>query len=208
MQSEDGDLTMHISDLGTPRPELTPTCRWKSPPPGARYLVDSPPTKQHVHRGTAKSTQTFLVQNFSRTLRVMDVRAENRGRPHQKLRFFAAPVMGRNFLTQGHPSIRVRNVCGKCCFFFPELTPTCRWKAPLLAQGILWIPLPPSRVSVFPFLFAPRTLKGSSADTPCLPDPCPCKGGSPTTLSIHNHTRGKHRSGSAQQMPLQVAALA
>ena len=31
------------------------------------------------------------------TLRVMDVRAENRGRPHQKVRFPAAPVMGRNF---------------------------------------------------------------------------------------------------------------
>ena len=31
----------------------------------------------------------------------MDVRAENRGRPHQKVRFSAAPVIGRNFLTQG-----------------------------------------------------------------------------------------------------------
>ena len=37
--------------------------------------------------GAKKSTQTFLVQNFSTTLRVMDVRAENRGRPHQKMRF-------------------------------------------------------------------------------------------------------------------------
>ena len=26
---------------------------------------------------------------------------QNRGRPHQKVRFSAAPVMGRNFLTQG-----------------------------------------------------------------------------------------------------------
>ena len=59
----------------------------------------------------------------------MDVRAENRGRPHQKVRFSAAPVMGRNFLTQGRPGVRVRNVRGKsgpkslclCCFFFPEL---------------------------------------------------------------------------------------
>ena len=58
----------------------------------------------------------------------MDVRAENRGRPHQKVRFFAAPVMGRNFLTQGRPGVRVRNVRGKsgpkslslCCFFFPK----------------------------------------------------------------------------------------
>ena len=31
----------------------------------------------------------------------MDVRAENRGRPHQKVRFPAAPVVGRNFLTSG-----------------------------------------------------------------------------------------------------------
>ena len=75
-----------------------------------------------------KSTQTFFVQSFSTTLRVMDVRAENRGRPHQKVRFPAAPVVGRNFLTPGHPGVRVRNVRGKsgpkslclCCFFFPE----------------------------------------------------------------------------------------
>ena len=58
----------------------------------------------------------------------MDVRAENRGRPHQKVRFSAAPVTGRNFLTQGRPGVRVRNVRGKsgpkslclCCFFFPD----------------------------------------------------------------------------------------
>ena len=43
----------------------------------------------------------------------MDVRAENRGRPHQKVRFPAAPVVGRNFLTPGRPGVRVRNVCGK-----------------------------------------------------------------------------------------------
>ena len=36
----------------------------------------------------------------------MDVRAENRGRPHQKVRFPAAPVVGRNFLTPGHRGIR------------------------------------------------------------------------------------------------------
>ena len=40
----------------------------------------------------------------------MDVRAENRGRPHQKVRFPAATVVGRNFLTPGHPGVRVRNV--------------------------------------------------------------------------------------------------
>ena len=74
--------------------------------------------------GAKKSTQTFFVQSFSKTLRVMDVRAKNRGRPHQKVRFSAAPVMGRNFLTQGRPGARVRNVRGKsgpkslclCCF--------------------------------------------------------------------------------------------
>ena len=31
----------------------------------------------------------------------MDARAENRGRPRQKMRFPAAPITGRNFLTQG-----------------------------------------------------------------------------------------------------------
>ena len=40
----------------------------------------------------------------------MDVRAENRGRPHQKVRFPAAPVVGRNFLTPGHSGVRVKNV--------------------------------------------------------------------------------------------------
>ena len=60
--------------------------------------------------GAKKSAQTFSVQSFSRTLRVMDVRAENHGRPHPKVSFSAAPVMGRNFLTQGHPGVRVRNV--------------------------------------------------------------------------------------------------
>ena len=78
--------------------------------------------------GAEKSTQTFFVQSFSTTLRVMDVRAENRGRPHQKVRFPAAPVVGRNFLTPGHLGVRVRNVPAKsgpkslclCCFFLPE----------------------------------------------------------------------------------------
>ena len=59
----------------------------------------------------------------------MDVRAKNRGRPHQQVRLCAVPVMGRNFLTQGRPGVRVRNVRGKsgpkslclCCFFFPDL---------------------------------------------------------------------------------------
>ena len=80
-----------------------------------------------VYRGK-KSTQTFFVQSFSRTLRVMDVRAENRGRPHQKVRFSAALVMGRNFLTQGRLGVRVRNVRRKsgpkslCLCCFPSLS--------------------------------------------------------------------------------------
>ena len=78
--------------------------------------------------GAKKSTQTFFVQSFSTTLRVMDVRAETRGCPHQKVLFPAAPVVGRNFLTPGHSGVRVRNVRRKsgpkslclCCFFFPD----------------------------------------------------------------------------------------
>ena len=57
------------------------------------------------------------------------------GRPRRKswtsapkVRFSAAPVMGRNLLTQGRPGVRVRNVRGKsgpkslclCCFFLPD----------------------------------------------------------------------------------------
>ena len=42
----------------------------------------------------------------------MDVRAEYRGRPRQKLRFPAALVVGRNLLTPGHPGVRVGNVAG------------------------------------------------------------------------------------------------
>ena len=56
---------------------------------------------------------SFSEERFSRTLRVMDVRAENRGRPHQKGCITAAPEMGRDFLTPGHPGVRVRNVRGK-----------------------------------------------------------------------------------------------
>ena len=85
--------------------------------------------------GAKKSTQTFFVQSFSTTLRVMDVRVENRGRPHQKVRFPAPPVVGRNFLTPGHPGVRVRNVRGKSgpkslclCCFFAFLSYSCTWK--------------------------------------------------------------------------------
>ena len=91
-------------------------------------MQSRPPVTEVPNVEAKKSTQTFFVQSFSTTLRVMDVRAENRGRPHQKVRFPAAPVVGRNFLTPGHSGVRVRNVRRKsgpkslclCCFFFPE----------------------------------------------------------------------------------------
>ena len=44
-----------------------------------------------------KINANVFAQSFATTLQVMDVRAENRGRPHQKVRFPAAPVVGRNF---------------------------------------------------------------------------------------------------------------
>ena len=94
-----------------------------------------------------KSTQTFSANSCSRTLRVMDVRAANRGRPHPQVVFSAVPVMGRNLLTQleGHASVRVRNVHAQsgptssclCCFFFPrDLRPI----APSLGLGSLQPP--------------------------------------------------------------------
>ena len=91
---------------------------------GCRATPPTPPNRI----GAKKSTQTFSVRSFSKTVRVMDVRAENRGRPHQKVGFPAAPVMGRNFLTPGHPGVRVGNVRRKfgpknvclCCLFFPD----------------------------------------------------------------------------------------
>ena len=90
-------------------------------------------TSWGINIGATKSTQTFLYKFnnvLSTTLRVMDVRAESRGRPHQKVRFPVVPVVGRNFLTPGHPGVRVGNVHGKsgpkslclCCFFFPDNT--------------------------------------------------------------------------------------
>ena len=73
--------------------------------------------------------QTIFVQSFSTTLRVMDVRAENRGRLHQKVRFPVAPLVGEKLFDPGASSGRVRNVRGKsgpkslclCCFFLPWL---------------------------------------------------------------------------------------
>ena len=105
---------------------------WLSEPPWTRGPANScrtlfatlgPKGPNDSNRGQ-KINANFFVQSFSKTLRVMDVRAKNRGRPHQKVRFSAAPVMGRNFLTQGRPGARVRNVRWKsgpkslclCCF--------------------------------------------------------------------------------------------
>ena len=85
--------------------------------------------------GPKNQRKLFLHKVFSRTLRVMDVRAENRGRPHQKVRFPAAPVVRRNFLTPGHSGVRVRNVRGKsgpkslCLYCFSSLTPNTRRSA-------------------------------------------------------------------------------
>ena len=44
----------------------------------------------------------------------MDVRAENRGRLHQKVRFPCGPGDGESLLTLGLLSVRARNVRSKC----------------------------------------------------------------------------------------------
>ena len=51
--------------------------------------------------GAKKSTQTFFVQSFSKTLRVLDVRAQNRGRPHQKDASFCGPGDGEKLFDPG-----------------------------------------------------------------------------------------------------------
>ena len=53
---------------------------------GRRGVVDS--------RGQKNKRKTFFAQSFSTTLRVMDIRAQNHGRPRQKVPFPAAGVMG------------------------------------------------------------------------------------------------------------------
>ena len=69
----------------------------------------------------------------------MDVRAKNRGRLHRKMCFPAAPMTGRNFLTPGHPSVRVRNVHGKSgpkfCVYVVFLPWFCLWKT----QACEWV---------------------------------------------------------------------
>ena len=112
-------------------PSITLSCihaSAKTGPTCIRTKMNSPRILSCMYRGQKTSTQTFFVQSFSTTLRVMDVRAKNRGRWHQKVRFPAAPRVGRNFLTPGHPGVSVRSVRRKsgpknlrlCCFFFPE----------------------------------------------------------------------------------------
>ena len=52
-----------------------------------------------------RATQTFSGQISWRTLQVMDARTINHERPHQKACCHAAPVLGSNFLTPGHPGV-------------------------------------------------------------------------------------------------------
>ena len=70
------------------------------------------------------SMQTFFGRSFSTTFRVMDVRADNRGRPHQKSAFSCSPSgEEKRFDHPGHPGVRVRNVRGEkfmfMLFFLP-----------------------------------------------------------------------------------------
>ena len=61
-----------------------------------------PPRRATLRKVEAKkSTQTFFVQSLSITLRVMDVRAENRGRPHQKSAFSCGPGGGEKLFDPG-----------------------------------------------------------------------------------------------------------
>ena len=86
----------------------------------------------HAHQatkpGTRKSMQTFLCNVFKQSLRVMDVHAKNHGRQHSFGVFPVAPVTGRNFLTAGLLSMRLRNVRRKseptsaCLCSFSSLT--------------------------------------------------------------------------------------
>ena len=73
----------------------------------------------------------------------MDVCAENRGRPHQNVRFPGALVVGRNFLTPQHPGVRVRNILGKsgCCLsslsFGRGVSPDSQNRTPCYKSGCL-----------------------------------------------------------------------
>ena len=85
---------------------------------------------QQLPRGQ-KIKASFFCTKFFKTASGHGRPRRNRGRLHQKLRFPAAPVVGRNFLTPGHSGVRVRNVRGKsgpkslclCCFSSLTLIP-------------------------------------------------------------------------------------
>ena len=97
----------------------------------------------------------------------MDVRAENRGRPHQKVRFSAAPPMGRNFLTQGCPGVRVRNVRGKSG---PKSLCLCCFSCLIRAQSGIGVRAKYD-AELPPFIPLPGSTRDSTADPlrhPCL----------------------------------------
>ena len=56
--------------------------------------------KRALFRGQKINANVF-VRSFQRTLRVLDVRAENRGRPHRKVRFFCGPGVGEKLFDPG-----------------------------------------------------------------------------------------------------------
>ena len=65
----------------------------------------------------------------------MNFRADNRGCPFQEVCFPAGPLMGRNFLTPGHPIVRKSVVSIK----FPPVILGPEMVAPILwAPGIFW----------------------------------------------------------------------
>ena len=63
-----------------------------------RALWSDRPNCSHNVSQKVKRIRRVSEQSLSRTLRVMGVRAKSRGRPHQKVCFPAAPVMGEKFL--------------------------------------------------------------------------------------------------------------
>ena len=94
-----------------------------------QYDVAATASADTVKLGARKSMQTFSGDkvfqepfgSWTSAPKIMDVRTEKRIFP-------MAPVMGRNFLTPGHPGVRVKNVHTKfgptssclCCAFLSE----------------------------------------------------------------------------------------
>ena len=63
---------------------------------------------------------TFFVTPFARLLlpdsfcgKVNGRPLQNRGRPHRKVCFSAAPMVGTNLMNPGHPGVRVRNLVAR-----------------------------------------------------------------------------------------------